>query len=90
MTNQPVEQKKTLNEFQLRNVEILTQLLITDAVTDEVIDLLRDSELDYFSLLDKYKLLETKVNVDEKTNLLKFKTDYLTNIITKLFGLIYL
>ena len=52
-----------------------------NAVDDEVVEKLRKSELDYFALLDKYKLLEEKVNVDEKTSLLKFKKGYLTDII---------
>ena len=59
----------------------MTHLLESDAITDEVVEYLRKSELDYFSLIDKYKLLEEKVNIDEKTNLLKYKNDYLTNII---------
>lgn len=70
-----------LNEFQLRNIDILTHLYMHNAVDDEVVEKLRKSELDYFTLLDKYKLLEQKVNVDEKTNLLKFKKGYLTDII---------
>lgn len=73
--------QKELSEFQIRNIKILTHLLKNDAVSDDVIDDLHLSELDYFSLLNKYKLLEVKVNIDEKTNLLKFKKDYLTNII---------
>lgn len=72
---------KELSEFQLRNIKILTHLLKCDAITDEVVELLRESELDHFSLINKYKILEEKVNIDEKTNLLKFKPDYLTNII---------
>ncbi len=70
-----------LNEFQLRNIDILTHLYVHNAVDDEVVEKLRKSELDYFTLLNKYKLLEQKVNIDEKTNLLKFKKDYLTEII---------
>ncbi|MCP4133515.1 MAG: GGDEF domain-containing protein [bacterium] len=85
MENNQEEQKekesRKLNEFQIRNISILTHLLMHDAVTDEIVENLRKSELDYFSLINKYKLLEQKVNIDEKTNLLKFKKDYLTDII---------
>jgi len=75
------EERVELNEFQLRNIKLLTHLLTKDAIDDEIVEELRLSELDYFSLLDKYKLLEKKVNIDEKTNLLKFKKNYLTDII---------
>jgi diguanylate cyclase (GGDEF)-like protein len=75
------EGERELDEFQLRNISILTHLLVHDAVSDEIVDMLRLSELDYFSLMDKYKLLEGEINIDQKTNLLKFKTDYLTNIV---------
>jgi len=72
---------RDLNDFQIRNIRLLTHLLAHDAVTDEIVDAIHQTELEYFSMLDKYRLLEQKVNVDEKTNLLKFKKDYLTNIV---------
>jgi two-component system, cell cycle response regulator len=75
------EEEKELSEFQIRNIKILTHLLESDAITDDVVEYLRKAELDYFSLIDKYRLLEEKVNIDEKTNLLKYKNDYLTNIL---------
>lgn len=74
-------EEKELNEFQLRNIQILTHLLQHNAVSDEIVEFLRQSELDYFSVINKYELLEKKVNIDEKTNLLKFSNNYLTNII---------
>ncbi len=73
--------KPLLDEFQIRNIQILTHLMAHEAIDDEIVENLRKSELDYFTLLSKYKLLEQKVNVDEKTNLLKYKNDYLTEII---------
>ncbi len=72
---------RELFNFQIRNIRVLTHLLEHEAVSDEIIEALRENELDYFSLIDKIALLEKKVNVDEKTNLLKFKNDYLTTII---------
>ena len=72
---------KELSAFQIRNITILTHLYECNAVTDDIVELLRQSELDYFSLIEKYKLLEKKINIDEKTSILKFKKDYLTNII---------
>ncbi|HCL56164.1 MAG TPA: hypothetical protein DHW82_04045 [Spirochaetia bacterium] len=74
-------QKKELTKNQLRNIELLIYLYEKDAVNDEVVENLRQSELEYASLLDKYRLLEEKVNLDEKTNLLRMKNDYLTNIL---------
>jgi diguanylate cyclase (GGDEF)-like protein len=66
----------------------LTHLLTHDAIDDEIVEYLRRSELDYFSLIDKYEILEHKINVDDKTNLLKYKNDYLT-IILKTASRIY-
>ncbi len=77
----PKQEERTLTEFQMRNIHVLTHLLNYDAVTDDIVETLRSSELDYFSLLDKYKLLEKKINIDEKTNLLKYRNDYLVTII---------
>ncbi|MCX7820851.1 MAG: GGDEF domain-containing protein [Brevinematales bacterium] len=70
-----------LKDFQLRNIEIITHLFKAGVLDDDIVENLRLAELEYFSLLDKYDLLEKKVNVDEKTNLLKFKKDYLNNIV---------
>lgn len=81
MDDDKKDTKPELTDFQLRNISILRHLYEHDAVTDEIVEFLRQAELDYFALIDKYKLLEKKINVDEKTNILKFKTDYLTNII---------
>ena len=75
------DKKIELKDFQLRNIQLLTQLYKAGAIDDDIVETIRLGELEYFSLLDKYSLLEEKVNVDEKTNLLKFKRDYLTNIV---------
>ncbi len=72
---------RDLNEFQIRNIRILSHLLVHNAIDDDIVELLRRSELDYFSIVDKLSLMEQKINIDEKTNLLKYKKDYLTNII---------
>jgi diguanylate cyclase (GGDEF)-like protein len=72
---------KELNKFQIRNIEILTHLLRHEAVSDEIVEFIRQSELDYFSLIHKNKILERSINIDEKTGLLKYSSTYLTNII---------
>ena len=72
---------RELNAFQLRNINIMSVLLEIGAVDDRIIDHLREIELDYFSLEDKYKVLEQKINIDEKTSLLKYQKGYMTNIL---------
>ena len=81
MNNKKDQEEQLLDDFQLRHIQILTHLMAHDAIDDEIVENLRKSELDYFALLNKYHLLEQKVNIDEKTNLLKYKNDYLTEII---------
>ncbi len=76
-----MDEKPTLNDFQLRNVRLLTHLYSYDAISDDIVEEIRNSELDYFALLEKYKVLEQKINIDEKTNVLKFKKDYLLQIL---------
>ncbi|MFC1671178.1 GGDEF domain-containing protein [Spirochaetota bacterium] len=72
---------RELDEFQIRNIKILTHLLEHNAVSDDIVDNLHKSELDYYSVMYKYNLLEKNANIDEKTNLLRFNNNYLTNII---------
>jgi diguanylate cyclase len=76
---------RELSEFQIRNVHLLSFLLRKDAFEYEIVEMIRESELEYFSLLDKIRLLESRVNIDEKTSLLKFKPDYLTMIIKTVY-----
>ncbi len=76
---------KELTEFQLRNVHLLSFLLHKDAFEYKIVEMLRESELEYFSLVDKIRLLESIINIDEKTSLLKFKPDYLTRIIKTVY-----
>lgn len=72
---------RQLNTFQIRDLRIMTVMLELGAVDDRILDSLHESELDYFELENKYKVLEEKVNIDEKTSLLKFKKGYMTNIL---------
>jgi diguanylate cyclase (GGDEF)-like protein len=73
--------EKELTPFQIRNIRLLTHLFAHNAVTDEIVDDLRLSELEHYELLEKCKLLETRANFDEKTSLLKYSKGYLTTII---------
>jgi diguanylate cyclase (GGDEF)-like protein len=72
---------RELTEFQERNIRLMAVLLEHDVFDPRVIEFVRDAELEYFSLVDKIKVLDSKVNIDEKTSLLKYRPDYLTNII---------
>jgi diguanylate cyclase (GGDEF)-like protein len=73
--------ERELNPYQLRNIKLLTHLLENDAVDDGIVELLRQGELEYVSLLDKISILEARVNIDDKTSLLKYRSTYLTTIV---------
>jgi len=70
-----------LNSFQINTLKIISTLLEKDSVEDSIIEDLWKNELEYFSLLEKYKILSEKVNIDEKTGLLKYNENYLTDIV---------
>lgn len=70
-----------LNSFQINTLRIISMLLEQDAVDDSILEELWKNELEYFSLLEKYKLLSEKMNIDEKTGLLKYSDSYLTDIV---------
>jgi len=72
---------KETNNFDLNMIKIMTHLYQNDAVTDDIIDIMRDIGLDYHSLITKNDILEKKINFDEKTNLLKYRDDYLSMIL---------
>lgn len=70
-----------LNSFQVNTLRIISMLLEKDAVEDSILEELWKNELEYFSLLEKYKILSEKMNIDEKTGLLKYNDHYLTDIV---------
>ncbi len=70
-----------LNSLQVNTLKIISTLLEKDAVEDSIIEELWKNELEYFSLLEKYKILSERVNIDEKTGLLKYNDNYLTDIV---------
>jgi diguanylate cyclase (GGDEF)-like protein len=79
---------RELNDFQTRNIELLAILLKNKGFDYRIVELLRESELDYQSMAYKLARLQARVDIDEKTNLFKFKPEYLTNII-KMVSRIY-
>ncbi len=75
------EKERELGSFDLNIINIMTHLYRSGAVEDEVMETLRMLNFEYHTLLDKNSILEEKVNIDWKTNLLKYRDDYLTMII---------
>ncbi|OHD63999.1 MAG: hypothetical protein A2176_15925 [Spirochaetes bacterium RBG_13_51_14] len=73
--------ERELGSFDLNIINIMTHLYRSGAVEDGVMETLRKLNFEYHMLLDKNSILEEKVNVDWKTNLLKYRDDYLTMII---------
>jgi diguanylate cyclase (GGDEF)-like protein len=77
----PGNKNRKLTEFQERHIRMMAVLLEHDVFDLRIVEFVREAELEYFSLLDKIKFLESKINIDEKTSLLKYRPDYLTNIL---------
>ena len=75
------ENNRELGNFDINIINIMTHLYRSGAVEDEVMEILRQLNFEYHTLLDKNGILEEKVNIDWKTNLLKYRDDYLTMII---------
>ena len=69
------------NNFQVNTLRIISMLLEKDAIDDSILEELWKNELEYFTLLEKYKILNQKINIDEKTGLLKYNDNYLTDIV---------
>ncbi|MBN2078798.1 MAG: GGDEF domain-containing protein [Spirochaetes bacterium] len=75
------ENHRELGNFDINIINIMTHLYQSGAVEDDVMETLRQLNFEYHTLLDKNNILEEKVNIDWKTNLLKYRDDYLTMII---------
>lgn len=70
-----------LNNMQINTLKIMAILLEKDAVEESILEILWKNELEYFSLLEKNRVLSEKANIDEKTGLLKYNDNYLTDIV---------
>lgn len=70
-----------INDFQINTLKIISMLLEKDAVEDSILEELWKNELEYSSILKKNKILSEKMNIDEKTGLLKYNDNYLTDIV---------
>ncbi|HMB01386.1 MAG TPA: GGDEF domain-containing protein [Spirochaetota bacterium] len=76
--------KNSLGKFDINAARVMALLLKQDPPAedmDEAIDILREMKISHFTLQEKNKLLETEINLDSKTGLLKYKDSYLDNIL---------
>ena len=73
--------KKELIPFNINSIRIMVHLLSHNIVNDDVIEVIRQLELEYFSLLDKNRTMEEGLNFEEKTGLLKYSALYIENIL---------
>lgn len=81
MDDKEKEDDKELQPFDVNIISIMTHLYKNSAIEDDVMEILRELNVLYHTLLDKNSILEEKVNVDFKTNLLKYRDDYLMLIL---------
>lgn len=80
--DKPAEaEENEMTPFEVIVLKLLGHMTLEDHIDEEVIDLLRESQLEYYSLLKKYEILEERVNIDEKTMLLKYNESFLINIV---------
>ncbi|MCP4132309.1 MAG: GGDEF domain-containing protein [bacterium] len=62
-------------------MRIMAHLCKNDAVSDEIMEIINDIGHDYKCLQFRNEILEEKVNIDSKTNLLKYREDFLALIL---------
>lgn len=74
-------EKKDILPIQKSVLKVMTYMLRNGIADEEVMDYLREVELEYFKLLQMLKVREEQSNIDSKTNLLKYRPDYLENIV---------
>ena len=72
--------KEDLTEFEVRMIRIMTNLYRNNGVNDEIIELLRLINIDYHVLKKENETLRELIHIDNKTNLLKYREDYLSTI----------
>jgi diguanylate cyclase (GGDEF)-like protein len=73
--------RKGLSDFEVIALKILSHLALQDNIDEEVISLMREIQMEHYTLLKKYEVLEERINVDNKTSLLKYNETLLVNIV---------
>lgn len=72
---------REFTSFELGLVRIMTHLYEKNAVDEKVMDIISMLNIDYQTLLMQSRTLEERINVDSKTNLLKYSDDHLAPIL---------
>lgn len=73
-----------IDEFDINIVNIMTLMLRNDVepdVINKAIEHLNQLKLFHYTVSEKSRVLEEKINIDPKTGLLKYREDYLRQII---------
>lgn len=81
MKTNPGKKKKSISDFEVIALKILSHLALQDNIDEEVIELLREIQMEHYTLLKKYEVLEERINIDNKTSLLKYNEALLVNIV---------
>lgn len=81
MPKKKVRELPDMNPFEMTSLRIMARLTLADDIDETIIELLRELQLEYDSLYQKNQLLMERVNIDEKTSLLKYNENYLVNIV---------
>lgn len=69
------------SDFSLNCMKIMTKLLEKNAYDEDMYDVLKLLELEYYNLVEKNEILEEQINIDNKTHLLKYNENYIVNIV---------
>jgi len=72
---------KELSDFNLKSIKVLKYLLENNVVEDDIIETIRQLELDYYTLLNKFDYLEKRVHIDKKSGLLVYNEEYFYQIL---------
>ena len=70
-----------MSDFEMSLIEIMAHLYKNNAIDDKILDTISGLSFDYQTLLHQSKILEERANIDPKTNLLKYREDYLSMIL---------
>jgi diguanylate cyclase (GGDEF)-like protein len=75
------KRKRGMSDFEVLALKILSNLALNDKIDEDVIEFLRQMQMEHYTLLEKYEVLEERINIDNKTSLLKYNEVLLVNIV---------